>query len=87
MGFYYGPGQPPDKEPQGGLREALLITWVVFKTLALPLGILFGGLAYLVLLFVLFTVHPLLGLGGILVVVAAIGVRGLWELKHPPRLE
>ena len=66
------------------MKEALMITWVVFKTLALPLGILFMGLGYLILLFFLFTWNPLAGLGGILVVVIALAARGVWEWRHPP---
>lgn len=88
MGFYYGSGTPPDDGNRpGGFKEAMLITWVVFRTLALPLGILFGGIAYLLLLFYLFTWHPLAGLAGMLVVVAAVAARGVWEWKHPPVIE
>jgi hypothetical protein len=87
VGFYYGSSKPPkDEEPPGGLKETLLIIWIVFQALALPLGILFGGIAYLVLLFVLFSINPFLGLGGILLVVAALVARGIWEAKHPPDL-
>jgi hypothetical protein len=88
VGFYYGSGAPPeDPNDQGSFKEAMLITWAVFKTLALPLGILLGGIAYIVFLFYLFSIHPLLGLAGILVVVAAISARGLWEWRHPPSID
>lgn len=88
MGFYYGSSRPPDDgDRPGGLKEAMLITWIVFRTLALPLGVLFGGIAYLLLLFYLFTWHPLAGLAGILVVVAAVAARAAWEWKHPPAIE
>jgi hypothetical protein len=88
MGFYYGSGsQPPDDKKEGSLKEALVISWVVFRTLAMPLGVLFGGVGYLALLFFLFTVHPLAGLGGILVVVFAALARGVWEWRHPPTLQ
>ncbi len=86
MGFYYGSSKPPQEEPPGGLKEMLLIIWVVFRTLALPLGFLFGGMGYLVLLFVLFAINPFLGLGGILFLVGALVARGIWEAKHPPDL-
>lgn len=88
MGFYYGSGTPPgDGDRPGGFKEAMLITWIVFRTLALPLAILFGGVAYLLLLFYLFTLSPLLGLAGLLVPLGLVAARGLWEWKHPPVIE
>ncbi len=87
MGFYYGSSKPPkDEDEPGGFKETLLIIWVVFQALALPLGILFGGMAALVLLFVLFSINPFFGLGAILIGVAALVARGIWEAKHPPKL-
>ncbi len=86
MGFYYGSNAPPPKDKSGGFKEVLLITWVVFRTLAMPLGILLGGMMYLFLIFFLFTVHPLAGLASILVIFAAVAVRAFWEWRHPPRL-
>jgi hypothetical protein len=87
MGFYHGSHTPPPKdEKEGGIAEALAITWVVFRVLALPLGIIFGGIIYLFIVFWLFSIHPLLGLAGILVVVGALVARGVWEAKHPPEL-
>ncbi len=87
MGFYYGPGgQPPDDKP-GGLRETLTIIWVAFSVLALPLGIILGVLAGLILIFWLFTVHVLAGFGAIGVIVLAIVARGIWEARHPPELK
>lgn len=88
MGFYYGSSGPePGNEKPGGLKEALYITWAVFRALALPLAVLFGGVAYLVLLFFLFALSVWAGLAGILVVVAAVIARGVWEATHPPHLE
>jgi hypothetical protein len=86
VGFYYGPGKPPDDDEPGGIKEAMLITLIVFRTLALPLGLIIGGIAYLVLTFYLFTLHPLAGAAAILVVVAAVGARAIWEKRHPPTL-
>jgi hypothetical protein len=86
MGFYYGSSQPPEDEP-GGFKETLLIIWAVFQALALPLGILFGGMLVLVVLFVLFAAHPLAGLSGLLAIVAAVVGYGAWEAKHPPEIK
>ncbi len=86
MGFYYGSSKPPENKEPGGFKETLLIIWVVFQALALPLGILFGGMAYLVLLFIMFSIHPFLGLGDLLILVGALVARGIWEAKHPPDL-
>lgn len=88
MGFYYGSSQPPppDDKP-AGFKETLQIIWAVFSLLALPLGVLLGGVLYLFFLFYLFSLHPLAGLGGILLIVAAVAARGIWEWKHPPELK
>jgi hypothetical protein len=87
VGFYYGSSQPPDDEPgQGGFREMVAITWAVFQVLALPVGILLGAVFYLVIVFWAFSIHPLLGLGSLLVAVAAVGARAVWEAKHPPEI-
>lgn len=85
MGFYHGSSQPTGEKP-GGLKESLLITWAVVQVLALPLGIIFGVLAALILVFWLFTVHVFAGFGAILFVIAALAVRGMWEARHPPDL-
>ena len=87
VSFYYGSSKPPnDDDRPAGFKETLMIIWVVFQALALPLGILFGGIAYLILLFVLFTISPFLGLAGIGLVVAGLVGYGVWEAKHPPEL-
>ncbi len=86
MGFYYGSSQPPE-EKGGGIKEIFQITWAVLSVLALPLGILFGGIVYLVLLFFLFTVHPLAGIIWILLPVSALIGRAVWEWKNPPVLK
>lgn len=87
MGFYYGSNAPPPNDKPGGLKEVVLITWAVFRALAMPLGVLFGGVGLLVLLFFLFTVHPLAGFGGIATLVAVVAARGFWEWRHPPTLK
>lgn len=87
MGFYYGSGAPPPEKKPGGFKEALIITWVVFQVLALPLGVLLGGVAYLVLLFYLFSWHPIAGLLGLSPIVIAFVARAVWEKKHPVVIE
>jgi hypothetical protein len=49
-------------------------------------GILLGAVFYLVIVFWAFSIHPLLGLGSLLVAVAAVGARAVWEAKHPPEI-
>ncbi|MCL4240327.1 MAG: hypothetical protein KJ048_03145 [Dehalococcoidia bacterium] len=87
MGFYYGQNKPPEDEPNpGSWRETLAIIWVVFKVLAVPLGLLFGFVFALILVFWLFMISGWLGLAAIAAVVAALVARGVWEAKHPPDL-
>lgn len=88
MGFYYNPNTPPeDDDRPASMKEVVQVIWVVFRALALPLALIFGGLGYLLLVFYLFTVSPWLGLIGILGVVGAIAALGVWEKMHPPSLE
>lgn len=88
MGFYYGGSQPPDDEKgPGGVKETLLITFAVFKVLALPLGIIFGGLIGLVALFWLFSISGWAGLAVLIAIVLGVLCFGVWEYRHPPTLE
>lgn len=87
MGFYHGTNRPqkdPDETPS--LREALVITWVVFTVLAKPLAVLLGGVAYLVLIFVLFGIHPIAGGVALSLPLVALAARGIWEWRNPPEL-
>ncbi len=85
MGFYYGQDKPPDNEPSpGSWRETILIIWVVFKTLALPLGLLFGIVFGLILLIWAFIVNAWIGLALLVILIGALVARGVWEAKHPP---
>lgn len=87
MGFYYGSGEPPKKgSPEGSWRETITIILVVFKTLALPLGLLFGAIFGLILLIYAFTVSGWLGLALLALIVGAVVARGIWEAKHPPEI-
>lgn len=85
MGFYYGSSQPPDDDPPpGSWRETFIIIWAVFKTLALPLGLLFGVVFGVILVIWAFIVNPWIGLALVLLIVGALVARGIWEAKHPP---
>jgi hypothetical protein len=86
MGFYYGSSKPPDDEPQGGFRETLAIILAVFRVLAIPLAILFGGVFALAALFFLFAFSAWAGLAALALIVLALVARGIWEARHPPDL-
>ncbi len=87
MGFYYGPSTPPGKDGKrgkdgqepGGCMEALVLTRAAFGALAVPLLVLFGAVIGLVLVLYLFSVHLLLGLGGIVALVLGIAFFARWE--------
>lgn len=87
MGFYYGSSEPPPEDKSGGFKEAMLITLAVFRALALPLAVIFGGMVGLVVLFWLFTLNGWAGLAAILAIVLALAAYGFWEYKHPPELQ
>jgi len=86
VGFYYGSGQPPDDDKSGGFRDVFIIVWVVLRMVAVPIGALLAIIVGLVFIVWLFTVSGFLGLGAILLIVAAVVARGIWEAKHPPDL-
>ena len=87
MSFYYGSSEPPPEDKSGGFKEAMLITLAVFRALAIPLAVIFGGMLGLVLLFWLFTLSGWAGLAAILAIVLALAGYGVWEYRHPPELE
>jgi hypothetical protein len=87
VGFYHGSSQPPPDGEKGSLKEALLITFAVFRILAVPLAVLLGGGAYIVLVFYLFSVNALAGYAGIGAVLLAVFVVWAWEKTHPPALK
>jgi hypothetical protein len=86
MGFYYSSGNEPPEDDKPGFLETLQIIWVVFRVLAVPLGMIIGVLLGLVLLFWLFTVNTFFGLGFIAIIILALVARGVWEARHPPVL-
>lgn len=86
MGFYHGSNQPPDEPEPGSWKEIFQIILIVFRVIALPLGLLLAAVLGLFALFYLFMLHVLAGLGLILALVAAVVARGIWEARHPPEL-
>jgi hypothetical protein len=87
MGFYYGSSQPPPGDERGSFREAMAITLMVFRMLAIPLGILMAGVGYLILLFYLFSTSAAAGYAGLGLVVVVIAAIWAWEKTHPPKLK
>ena len=87
MGFYYSSNNNdgPEDKP-GGFKETIQIIWVVFRILALPLGVLLGVILAFVLIFWLFTLTAYLGLAAIAAIVIAVVARGVWEARHPPKI-
>ena len=84
MGFYYGSGQPPQDEPPGGFKETVTIIVAVFRVLAVPVAIMFGGIFALVGLVYLFVFSKLAGLAVVAILLLALAARAVWEAKHPP---
>jgi hypothetical protein len=64
--------------------EALILTRAAFAALAIPLAVLVGAIGAIVLLFVTFSIHWLLGLLYIGVIVAGITVYARWERAKFP---
>lgn len=87
MGFYYGSSEPPPEEKGGSAKDVVMMTVAVFRVLALPLGILVGGMAGLVGLFFLFAWLPIAGLGVMATAVLAVCGYAVWEWRHPPELK
>ena len=86
MGFYYGSGspQPPDEDDEKfHFREALALIFAMFKVLAIPFGIIFGGIVVLFALFWLFTVNVLLGYAVMGTGLGLLIARAIWTSKHP----
>ena len=73
----------PQKEPSGCL-QTLIITRIILQILFLPLMLVAGGIAGVILFFFALSVNPLLGL----LVLAMVGVGlyflGRWEASREP---
>jgi hypothetical protein len=88
VGFYYGPDTPPpEKERFAGLKEVWAVTIAVFSVLAVPLGLLFGGIGWLVLTFYLFSIHWSLGLLSLLLLALAVAAFAYYDRHRPTKIE
>jgi hypothetical protein len=87
VGFYYGSNEPPPGNDKGSFKEVILITLAVFRILALPLGVMLAGGAYIVFVFYLFSISALAGYGGLSLVLVVLAAIWAWEKRHPPALE
>lgn len=88
MGFHHGSNEPPfDPEKQASIKDALIMTWVVFTVLAKPLAIILSAVGYLFLIFFMFGLHPIAGAITLSIPVGALIVGAFWEWRHPPELK
>jgi len=71
----------PQKEPSGCL-QTLIITRIILQILFIPLMLVAGGIAGVILFFFALTVNPLLGL--LVLVMAGVGLYflGRWEASR-----
>lgn len=85
MGFYYGPSSAPEPEKEpGGCMEALVLTRAAFAALAIPMLVLVGAIAGIVLLFVTFSIHWLVGLLYLGLIAAGVFAYSRWERRKFP---
>ena len=73
----------PTKEPSGCL-QTLIITRIILQILLVPLLLVAGGIAGVILFFFALTLNPLLGLGVLVLVGIGLYFLGRWEAKHVP---
>jgi hypothetical protein len=73
----------PTKEPSGCL-QTLIITRIIMQILFVPLLLVAGGIAGVILFFFALTLNPLLGLGVLVLVGVGLYFLGKWEAKHVP---
>ena len=71
----------PTKEPSGCL-QTIVITRIILQILFVPLTLVAGGIAAVVLFFYALTVNPLLGGLVLLVGVLLLYLLGKWEARH-----
>lgn len=75
---------PPPKEPSGCL-QTLTITRVIAGILAVPLLLIFGGIACLVLALYAFAESPFLGFAVIVIAAIVLLVVARWEYTRAKR--
>ena len=85
-GFYFDPGNQDPGDEKPGMRDALALTIAVFQTLALPMALILGVVGGLLALLWIFFYSALIAGGIIALGVGALVARGIWELRHPPKL-
>ena len=73
----------PTKEPSGCL-QTLIITRIILQILFVPLMLVAGGIAGVILFFYALTVNPLLGLGVLGLLGIGLYFLGKWEAKRSP---
>jgi hypothetical protein len=73
----------PTKEPSGCL-QTLVITRIVLQILFVPLLLVAGGIAGVILFFFALTVNPLLGLGVLVLLGVGLYFLGKWEARRVP---
>jgi len=82
MGFYHGSVQQPEPEKEpGGCMEVLIISRAIFGVLLIPLAVVLGVLAAIIVLVALFSVHWALGLLGLATAAVGIAWYARWERR------
>jgi hypothetical protein len=74
----------PQKEPSGCL-QTVIISRMIFQILLIPLLLVAGGIACVILFFFALTVNPLLGLGVLVLVGFGLDLLGRWEQGRAPQ--
>jgi hypothetical protein len=74
----------PTKEPSGCL-QTLIITRIILQILFVPLMLVAGGIAGVIVFFFALTLNPLLGLLVIVLVGVGLYFFGRWETSREPQ--
>jgi hypothetical protein len=75
---------PPPKEPNGCL-QTLVISRIIAQILLVPMLLIIGGIAGVVIALYAFTTNPLLGVGFILLVMGTLTALASWEYRRVKR--